>query len=1297
MRTKTFFVSVFILVLCPALAFSNGCSNEDFATTPPFLSQPVSPNILFVVDKSGSMGWTAYSFGAAVYDSAKTYEGYFDPAVRYELDTGVWVETTDANTCTVGPDNGDDPRTVSGICSGNELNFAVMDRVDVLRWALTGGRPTTCVSETDSTCDPEIECTGATCDIITNTGHTVRARTERVTGLTRTFADSESRPRFALLFYDSDIYDHKVYAGDYPDGGDASSDTDHPYTYFNRYINYISPGGGTGTGPAMWEAYDYFKQNNDHDYSNGFSIVDNQNPFRDPLNFCDWDKGNCVFTPCAKNYVILATDGAWNRGGEPIESTCDLSHDQNQTPPDSGYSPDPVVPAHKMHTDLLRTVTSLSGNSTFEKRVDAVYTLGLFMGGTGLQSIRHTALFGSFDTQDGTQTWPNWATGTPLTDYLTANCAMDDCGNGTSSACASLPVTSLDWDAQDTNGVPGADNIPDTFIDAQSGQQMRDSLTQALNAILTNAGSGSALSVLADRTTSGLALHQALFFPKKDYSAQYSVDWLGTLNSYWFYNSNLGSNIREDNINPFILDITGDNILDFVIGTAGDLTINYWSADTDGLPLTQLGTYADVDAINKIFDSGAKLRDRAASTRTIYGVNESGTMSLFTKANYALFDSNFGQTADFPQCLGTAGLGATDQSMAENLISYIRGAADDFSSASGFACIIRQVRDPVSDTDGAGYRWKLGDIIHSTPALVQYGPSISPSRSVVYVTSNDGMLHAFETGVMRTDNLTSDQLVRLCEENTPTPCATGNIGKELWSFIPQNVQPYLRFITDPTYQHIYTHDLTPYAINHGSKKIIVGGMRFGGAAGCVYDSQGRWCGDQDPGDKEQVVAPYGDPATPHSNLGLSSYYALDVTDPDNPIFLWEFNHPDLGFTYSGPAYIKRGGETYVMFTNGPLNYRGETAGSQGSVDAQAFTAFILKVDPVTFELVDANNDSVIDDNDTFKFTSAAKTGFVAPASLSSYNSSFGGRMFTNGVDHNGDGDTDVVFFGINDANGTAGQVLALVPYDGLRSDLVTPNYDPTNKIDVGGGAETPFWEFDTVFNSLDTAVTSKIVYGECFDNPFIYFGTGRWFYKDDDPGQNSNDTETLYGVLVRDCLTDLAAGGNCSINYSNNSNNICNEVANLDDETTLGWQIDGLTPRGNNFLKERTTTDPTFDEDADIVFFTTMQPSESVCDFGGRSRMWAINCMSGSDIWSGCPGFLVDVPQGSLLLQLSGGNIEKASLDQTDFNSQNNMTTDWYVGTPPESGTPFVPPPGPNPPGPGGGFTSGDILLWIER
>ncbi len=179
---------------------------------------------------------------------------------------------------------------------------------------------------------------------------------------------------------------------------------------------------------------------------------------------------------------------------------------------------------------------------------------------------------------------------------------------------------------------------------------------------------------------------------------------------------------------------------------------------------------------------------------------------------------------------------------------------------------------------------RLGDIIHSGPAFVGDKPSTwrndgtyagydsfvsSTLRTpVVYVGSNDGMLHGFRA---------SD-------------------GKEVLAYIPGAVYSTdsgkgLHYLTDPKYTHQYYVDLTPVVadakVGANWKTILVGGLRGGGRG----------------------------------------YFALDVTDPANfseanaaSIVEWEFTNnddPDLGFSYSEPSIVPLENDEWVaIFGNG---------------------------------------------------------------------------------------------------------------------------------------------------------------------------------------------------------------------------------------------------------------------------------------------------------------------------------------------------------------------------------------------
>jgi len=176
--------------------------------------------------------------------------------------------------------------------------------------------------------------------------------------------------------------------------------------------------------------------------------------------------------------------------------------------------------------------------------------------------------------------------------------------------------------------------------------------------------------------------------------------------------------------------------------------------------------------------------------------------------------------------------------------------------------------DAYSATPTAERAWKLGDIFHATPVLVtpprlalndssyQAFKTAQASRTTVLIAgANDGMLHAFRE---------SD-------------------GSELWAFIPPDLLGNLKTLTVTNGEHDSYVDGTPVAadIKVGStwKTILVFGLRRGG--------------------------PF--------------YYALDITDINNPTYLWSFTDTKIAETWSEPAIgkVKIGtADKYVMFVGG---------------------------------------------------------------------------------------------------------------------------------------------------------------------------------------------------------------------------------------------------------------------------------------------------------------------------------------------------------------------------------------------
>jgi type IV pilus assembly protein PilY1 len=141
--------STFVLTLMTGVLVSGDAgaivSNADYTATPPFVSNMTTPNIIILMDNSGSMSNRACestSCGMLANGSTSTstvfandtrYSGYFDPLRCYVYDTGdVRFEdgTAKATLATACP---------STEWDGNFLNWATLRRFDAVKLAMIGG------------------------------------------------------------------------------------------------------------------------------------------------------------------------------------------------------------------------------------------------------------------------------------------------------------------------------------------------------------------------------------------------------------------------------------------------------------------------------------------------------------------------------------------------------------------------------------------------------------------------------------------------------------------------------------------------------------------------------------------------------------------------------------------------------------------------------------------------------------------------------------------------------------------------------------------------------------------------------------------------------------------------------------------------------------------------------------------------------------------------------------------------------------------------------------------------------
>jgi len=1222
---RVFLALLFIFWAIPVIA-----GMEQYCASPPFLTQSIDPNVVLVMDYSGSMQFPAYYacanwsgyyesqvaecyYGDYAYENYNTsydYYGIFDSNKYYKYDShnGYFVDNTD--NCSYS----NKIRSAPDCVSGNLLNFVTTTRIDAALKALIGGKADCgdnyCyikaqgsrrrVRSSNIDCDfyvrPEDYSSGnyadkeillsvydydGTCPVKGLSSARVKLRISK-----------EDRGGLLQSIFDSVRITFMVFGGTREGEIRYGFNENNLDSLLNKLQSEV-PYGGTPSGEALWEAYDYLKQRNGHNYESNSNYINDDSEV-DPY-YQVLEDGSLVSAWCRQSNVVLISDGEWNG------------------------NVDPVISAYHLRTDDLRSDLS-------NKQTARVYSLYAFDDSNdGKSSMKTISAFGGFTDISGcNNSYPYTFSEVP-DDSLEVAWPRSSCPGGSSNEqCCK------EWD-EDNNGVP------DGYFAAENGAELEEALRVIFVDILKRTASGTSASLPISETKIGKNLVQALFYPKKQFD-QIELDWIGYLYTYWFYYSPTASNIREDTIENKALDVCtngetgGDYIVNFLLNNStGIMNVKAYKSTCSGTNSSDYTLYSTLDDIHPVWEAGEKLKNTNATQRNIY-----------TYTGY-LHPTIHQDLTSFQNVTENKLFGDEDN-------DGIVDETDETTRLITKSISIQDLKDYILGNDIDGYRnrsydgistWKLGDIIYSTPKIVIYD-----DYSVVYVGANDGMLHAFRLGKPRYDGLGPYQDVRLCNDSSKY-CYKDKLGEEMWAYIPKNSLPYLRALTDPKYggnNHLYYVDLMPYIIELNldddsdiEKRILIGGMRFGGAVGCT--------------DSECINPPADTCADPSqynsatSNcVGLSSYFALDITNATSPKFLWEFTDKDLGFTYTGPAFIKvkNDDSTYsyfIMFASGPTNYRGESK--------QDLKFFVLKLE------------STWDAQPSAFFTIKQVTKLSVSSEMKN---AFGGRLFTEGIDVDKDGDTDWVFIGSTRGAGNT-----------LQGDVWG--------IHITGNIPSD-WEIVNVFNSSLEPVTAKVEYAKCFDMNYIFFGTGRYFYPGDDPGKN-NEFNNLYAVRIDDCLDD----GNCNINAAHSSNDPCNELTQGNPNKLFSWK-QGLNEREGIYFKERVISDPTV-TDSNIIYFTTTEPSSDFCSFGGRSRVWQLNCATGEDLKNqNCPGYHASNPGGKLFLQLSRGNIEEIIVGTDETSTFNDATTPWYTGVPPESATPYVNP---------AKSPKGNILLWIEK
>lgn len=565
---------------------------------------------------------------------------------------------------------------------------------------------------------------------------------------------------------------------------------------------------------------------------------------------------------CQQNYMLLVTDGYWNEperssiqrldgtdianvdniasgtgkvdrphfDGQVASTTCPAVSSTTKRSSASSCRTLSDITYYYYNTDLRDSSHGNSNNKQISTR--DVAENNVFITTSDPNKNQHMTFFGLGLGVDGSLQY--------RADYNEASSGdYADIVAGTRNwpAVMNLDPTAVDdlWHA--------AVNGHGKYFSARDPDSVRTGLTEALNSIQLRVGAAAAAAtsnLMPTKTDNGA------------YVASYgTVEWWGDLQA---------RNIDVDN---------GGAVSESAKKGTPDECVND-------------GTHTDTGCLwsaQKKLDALDWSSQRKAYIAPTSGTSGASLRSLTYGGLSAAEKAYFNPTTGISQysAIHTAYPGYTADVLASSLVDFLRG-------------------DPDSEQDGAGgdQLWRnrihvLGDIVNTQPVYVRgaaftYDDTTNPGydayilanvdrQSVVYVSANDGYLHAFAA------------------QDSADGTITG--GTELFAFMPSLIMPTIKELADVNYVHQYFVD----------GLITVGDVYFDSAWHTV------------------LVGGLGG--------GGKSYYALDITNPLSPKYLWEISSAttgfeNLGYTYGNASINKLpSGSWAVMFGSGYNNADGK--------------------------------------------------------------------------------------------------------------------------------------------------------------------------------------------------------------------------------------------------------------------------------------------------------------------------------------------------------------------------------------
>lgn len=772
-----------------------------------------------------------------------------------------------------------------------------------------------------------------------------------------------------------------------------------------------------------------------------------------------------------------------------------------------------------------------------------------------------------------------------------------------------------EWDlVNNRTGASGSDGVPDNYFFSSNPGLLVNQLQRIFEALVARTASGTNAAVVANSSSGVGAVYQALYQPQNSVGNN-TVTWTGTLRAIFIDDAGL---LREDsNGNAKLDDYDTDSVIQLEFDPSVEKTfVQRYEFDASG-ELVPVGTAVELNDLKPIWSAVDTLAETSIpeEQRSSYGSSDPDRRYILTaldRNSDAEIDqqdvTDFTNSAmsssysDYHEYFGLPGAAGI-----EELVDFLRG-----KEISGL-----RNRTIDYDNDGTDEVWRLGDIIHSTPAVVAtptdnydrlFGDTTYEDfvdqyvnrRQVVYVGSNDGMIHAFNGGFWDAGQKQFS--------TTSTGKTTRPLGQEMWAYVPSNLLPHLRWLAEPDYQHVYYMDGEPLVFDanifpddsvhpHGWGTVMVMGMRFGGA-------------------------PLEIEVDGSAQVMRSAYVIFDVTDPEQPPkLLGEVTAPELGFTLSSPAVVKNRApelttgdwtspsvnDWYLVLGSGPKG----TNATSGAASDQSARLFAIDLKQLV-QNADTGSAS------TSYFTTIAGS---SPFDLGGEDGYVGG-IETADWDRNSSEDALYV----STIEGSSAS-----PSGRLHRILIDDN-DGASKTYYGlsGAQHSVMMSPDLPIQAAPTTVR------DTFGERWLLFGTGKLLVPDDNALEDQqyffgikeprgSDGELTYGNVDPDDLvdtTDVAVfeeSGEVKDISTGSVGNLSiggDSVSTFDElETTLrdypGWKIrmHHTTGEASGRVTNKATLNPA---DRKSFGFTEYLPPALSCELDGESFLYALSILTGT-------------------------------------------------------------------------------------